>query len=85
MSSRDDDPIIDGGGGDAFPFDILYTYYGTYRADGESGDDFIEDLFGNAEMFARGKAGDDTMTSRGGRDALWGGNSFKLNNCEDDL
>ena len=84
VSSRDDDPMPDGGG-NAFPFDILYTYYGTYRADGESGDDFIEDLFGNAEMFARGREGSDTMTSRGGRDALWGGNSFKLNNCEDDL
>ena len=49
VSSRDDSM-----GGNMTLFDTLYAYYGTYRVDGESGDDFIEDLFGNAEMFARG-------------------------------
>ena len=79
VSPRDDD------NGDNNEFDFLYTYFGTYRADGEMGDDFIEDILGNAEMFARGRAGSDTLTSRGGRDVLWGGNTYKLNNCVDDL
>lgn len=59
----------------------LVTTTGAVVLDGMGGDDVLEDH--NAEAFLAGGAGNDRLISRNGRDALWGGNPFKLSDCID--
>ena len=78
------DPIngaITSADGDA-DANYLVTTTGAVVLDGMGGDDVLEDH--NAEAFLAGGAGNDRLISRNGRDALWGGNPFKLSDCTDD-
>lgn len=77
------DPIngaIASADGDAMD-NYLVTTTGAVVLDGMDGDDVLEDH--NAEAFLAGGAGNDRLISRNGRDALWGGNPFKLSGCMD--
>ena len=67
------------GDGDA---NYMVTTTGAVVLDGMGGDDVLEDH--NAEAFLAGGAGSDRLISRNGRDALWGGNPFKLSDCTDE-
>ena len=52
---------------------------GATVIDTESEDDILEDH--NARSLLIGSSGSDTLISRGGRDALWGGNDAQLSTC----
>ena len=69
----------DGDGEDNY----LVTTTGAVVLDGMAGDDILEDH--NAEALLAGGAGNDRLISRNGRDALWGGNPFRLNECTDGI
>lgn len=61
--------------------DYIVTTTGAVTVDGDSGDDTLEDH--DAEAFLIGNAGSDTLISRNGKDALWGGNAFGIQACAD--
>jgi hypothetical protein len=68
--------------GDAMA-NYMVTTTGAVVLDGMGGDDVLEDH--NAEALLAGGAGNDRLISRNGRDALWGGNPFRLNECTDGI
>ena len=61
--------------------DHIVATTGAVEVDGDTGDDTLEDH--NAEVFFIGNAGSDTLISRNGKDALWGGNAFGIQGCDD--
>ena len=61
--------------------DHIVTTTGAVEVDGDTGDDTLEDH--DAEVFFIGNAGSDTLISRNGKDALWGGNAFGIQGCTD--
>ena len=61
--------------------DHIVATTGAVQIDGDSGNDILEDH--NAEAFLIGNAGSDTLISRNGKDALWGGNAFGIMGCMD--
>ena len=57
----------------------IVTTNGNIMVLGQGGDDILEDHGAQAMML--GYAGSDRLISRGGRDALWGGNVFGVSEC----
>ena len=56
--------------------DRIITTLGDNFVDAMSGDDYLEDHGGSSLLI--GGSEKDTLVSRGGRDALWGGNTFMI-------
>ena len=56
--------------------DRIITTLGDNFVDAMGGDDYLEDHGGSSLLI--GGSEKDTLVSRGGRDALWGGNTFKI-------
>ena len=68
------------GEGDDMEEKVIATV-GATVIDADTQDDILEDH--NAMSLLVGSTGNDTLISRGGRDALWGGNAFQLSMCTD--
>ena len=60
---------------------MIVATVGANIIDSDDENDFIEDH--NGQSLLVGGAANDTLVSRGGRDALWGGNDFMYNMCVD--
>lgn len=60
---------------------MIVATVGANIIDSDDGNDFIEDH--NGQSLLVGGPANDTLVSRGGRDALWGGNDFMYNACVD--
>lgn len=56
---------------------MIVATVGANIIDSDDANDFIEDH--NGQSLLVGGAANDTLVSRGGRDALWGGNDFMYN------